>query len=346
MSFDLLTTVESGGCSAKLPAGELNELLKTIPMKTSEKLLVGADTHDDASVWKINDETAIIQTTDFFPALCSDPYEFGQIAAANSLSDVYAMGGEAITALNLVMFPSEKIPMTVLQEILKGGADKALEAGVCLTGGHTINDYPPKYGMAVTGTVHPDRIISNAKAEPSDLLLLTKAIGTGVIAAGHKLGEASTTDYQAALESMKQLNMQASGIMQRYNVQCATDITGFGLLGHAYRMAEASGVQLTFNSTEIPLLSGAYDLLELGCIPGACFRNLKFVEKHVEFVQGVDYNRKMMMVDAQTSGGLLICCKPENVDSMKQDLIDCGYQSTTVVGGVSVRENDSYLKVL
>ncbi|MCP5046417.1 MAG: selenide, water dikinase SelD [bacterium] len=336
--IDLLDTVEQGGCSAKLPPHLLAEILKDFSFKPSGQLLVGAETHDDAAVWKINEETAIIQTTDFFPPLCSDPYQFGQIAAANALSDVFAMGGKAILALNLVMFPVERIEPSVLKEILKGGADKVHEAGAVIGGGHTIDDFPPKYGLAVTGIVHPNRVITNNHAAHGDKLVLTKPIGTGTIIAGHRMQETKPNDYNAALETMKQLNLNAAQIMQEHNVRCATDITGFGLLGHALEMAQGSGMTITIQASKVPLLNGAYDLIDIGCIPGAAFRNLKYVEEKTAFGRRVDYNLKMLLLDAQTSGGLLISCSPDTVEQLIEDLKRDGYPNTAIIGDVNQRD--------
>lgn len=319
-SFDLLSTVEQGGCSAKLPPQQLDKLLKGLTSERHPDLLVGAQTHDDASVWKISDDVAIIQTTDFFPPICSDPYEFGQIAAANALSDVFAMGGKALSALNLVMFPSSKIDLGVLREILEGGAQKTKEAGAILTGGHTIDDDVPKYGLAVTGTVHPDRIISNDKVKAGDVLILTKPIGTGTITAGHKLGESSAKDYRSALETMKILNRSAAEVMQEYNVRSCTDVTGFSLAGHSYEMAKASNVSLRFRTCDVPLLDGAYELTDLGCIPGASFRNYSYVKEHIKVSSNLDYNLKMLMFDAQTSGGILMSVNESYKDGLIESL--------------------------
>ena len=332
--FDLLQTVEQGGCSAKLPAQLLDTIVKNIPVLKREELLVGTDTHDDAAVWKVDADTAIISTTDFFPPLCSDPYEFGQIAAANALSDVFAMGGTAIMALNLVMFPSSRIDIGVLEEILRGGADKVAEAGAVLAGGHTIDDYPPKYGLAVTGLVHPDRIITNCAAKPGDLLVLAKPIGTGAIVAGQRLGEVSQEDYQAALDGMKLLNSKGAEVMRAHGIRCATDITGYGLLGHVYEMASGSSVSIRIRSTAVPLLAGAYALVEMGCIPGASFRNLRYIDPYVQFAGGLDYNLKMLLVDAQTSGGLLLSCPKDLAEAIARELRDCGYPATAVIGTV------------
>lgn len=340
-SFDLLSSVEQGGCSAKIPAHLLKGILKDIPQSVSGNLLVGAETHDDAAVWKINDDTAIIQTTDFFPPLCSDPFEFGQIAAANALSDVFAMGGQAILALNLVMFPAAKVDLAVLKEILKGGADKVKEAGAVLGGGHTIDDFPPKYGLAVTGIVHPDRVITNSGAEAGEVLVLTKPIGTGTIIAGERLKEVSQEHYRAAIACMKQLNRGGAELMQAHNIRCATDITGFSLLGHAMEMAEGSEVVITIDASKVPLLDGAYDLIDMGCIPGAAFRNLKYVEERTLFVESLDYNLKMILLDAQTSGGLLISCKQDTAGKLVTGLKDAGYPHTSIIGNVTKRKAPS-----
>ena len=332
--FDLLTTVEYGGCSAKLSPDQLAEALRGLPRADDDRLLVDISTHDDAGVYRLTDELAIIQTTDFFPPICSDPYEFGQIAAANALSDVFAMGGTAVVAMNLVMFPSEGIPLSVLREILRGGADKVAEAGAVVAGGHTIADDPPKYGLAVTGTVHPDRIITNARAESGELLVLTKPLGTGAVVAGRRIGECRTADYHTALESMKQLNRSGAEVMQQFDLRCATDVTGFGLLGHGLKMALAGDVALKIEAAKVPLLPGAYELVEAGCIPGAAFRNQAFVERQSRFLPSVDYNRKMLLLDPQTSGGLLMSVPPESVGAVVRRLTETGYSHAAVIGEV------------
>ncbi len=331
--YDLLQTVEYGGCSAKLPAAELSRALEGLPTTPDINLLVGTETHDDAGVYKISEDLALIQTTDFFSPVCSDPYVFGQIAAANALSDVYAMGGEVLTALNIVAFPAG-IPLSVLREILKGGIDKVIEAGGVMMGGHTIVDDVPKYGLAVTGTVHPDRIITNAAALPGDILILTKSLGAGTIMAGHRLGHVKQDLYQTVLNSMKQLNRAAVPVMQKYHVRCATDITGFGLAGHAFKMATASGVALQINAGSLPVFSSTSELLEMGCIPGACFRNREFTDPESQYDPSVTYEQKMLLNDAQTSGGLLICCQPDQAPQMVQELIAAGFGSTQIVGEV------------
>jgi selenide,water dikinase len=325
-----------GGCSAKLPAKELDKALADLPRITSDKILVDIDTHDDAGVYKINDETALIQTTDFFPPVCSDPYEFGQIAAANALSDVYAMGGKVLTAMNILMFPPDK-PMSALKEIIRGGQDKVNESEGFLVGGHTITDDSPKYGLAITGSVHPDRLITNAGAREGDILILTKPIGAGIILSGKKIGEVSQEDYQAALDNMKLLNKNGAEIMQKYHIKCATDVTGFGLVGHALKLAQASKVSINIHTQDVPHLKGSYELAEMGCLPGACFRNQEYVEEQCFIDKDVVYENKMLIHDAQTSGGLLICVPPKHVDAIVSDLINGDYPHTKVIGKVIPR---------
>jgi selenide,water dikinase len=337
---------EAGGCSAKLAAQELDELLKTLPVLKPEELVVGIETHDDAAVWKINNDTAIIQTTDFFPAVCKNPYTFGQIAAANALSDVYAMGGVPLLALNIVMFPSRAEKMHLLTEILRGGADKVVEAGAALAGGHTIDDPIPKYGLSVMGRVHPDKIIANKNAEAGCSLILTKPLGTGVIMAGEKIGECSAEDYGAALASMMHLNKNAADVMQTHGIRCATDVTGFGLLGHALKMAHGSGVAMEIFSDQLPSFSGAYELLDAGCIPSAAFRNLKFTEGDVSFSSSADYCLKMLALDAQTSGGILMCVPDNKVSIVLNDLNERGEKLSRVIGRtLAHKDNGSWISL-
>lgn len=334
MKVDLLQMVESGGCSAKISPKQLEEILKYLPLPKDPNILVDIDTHDDAGVYRVNDELALVLTTDFFPPVCSDPYEFGQIAAANSISDVYAMGGDPILALNIMMFPAAKLPMEAYAEILKGGFDKATEAGVRIIGGHTLDDYPPKYGLAVVGYIHPGKIMTNAGVMPGDSLILTKPIGTGVILAGHRLGMVSDDDLAEAKRLMKLLNKTGAEVMKRYNIRGATDITGFGLAGHALKMAKASKVSLIINMKEVPLIGNSYQLIDDGCIPGASFRNLDYAEKDIDFASDLDYNLRMIAFDAQTSGGLLFSAPSEKVENILEDLKTAGLPESNVVGSV------------
>lgn len=338
MAFDLLTTVETGGCSAKIPPRQLEELLKDLPLPADPRILVDISTHDDAGVWKINDETALVVTTDFFPPMVSDGYEFGLVAAANSISDVYAMGGIPLMALNIMMFPSTRIPMEVYRDILRGGSDKAAEAGVSIIGGHTIDDYPPKYGLAVIGTVHPERIITNAGVKEGDLLILTKPLGTGIILAGHRMKMTAPQQLEGAVTLMKQLNAAGAALMQKYGVRGATDITGFGLAGHALKMSRASGVTISLDLQSLPLLDGAYSLAEQGCLPGAAFRNLDYAEGETQTGDGADYNLRMIAHDAQTSGGLLMAVAPEKSIDLLKELRESGHPEAAVIGRAVKRE--------
>ncbi len=319
--FDLLTTVAQGGCSAKIPAGELARLLADIHLPIDKNVLVDVATHDDAGVYKISDEMALIVTTDFFPPVCSSPRDFGRIAASNSLSDVYAMGGKPLLVLNLTMFPSQQIPMGVLREIMLGGQEKIDESGALTMGGHTIEDYPPKYGLAVVGTVHPDRVISNAAAREGDVLVLTKPVGTGVMVAAHRLGMDSPEGYAAAVEGMQLLNDLGAEVMQRHGVRAATDVTGFGLAGHLLSMACASGVTAIIDARAVPLLPGVEALIDEGCVPGGALRNKDHaVGRGAKFDPSLPLALQLAVCDPQTSGGLLMCLRPERVDEALAEL--------------------------
>lgn len=344
MKIDLLQMVEYGGCSSKIPAGQLQEILKLLPLPSDPDILVDIDTHDDAGVYRLNDDQALVLTTDFFPPVCSDPYEFGQIAAANSISDVYAMGGDPVLALNIMMFPSAKLPMEAYADILKGGFDKATEAGVRIIGGHTIDDFPPKYGLAVTGFVHPRKIITNAGAKPGDVLILTKPLGTGIINAALRLKMASEADVRKALNNMKLLNKSGADVMKKFEIRGATDITGFGLAGHALKMAKASNVTIDINLKSLPLIGDVYRLTDDACIPGASFRNLEYVDPFLSLSPDIDYNLKMIAFDAQTSGGLLMCVPGEKATGVLNELQMTGLTSSAIIGEV-VEKRDYYLNL-
>lgn len=331
-NFDLLSTVEYGGCSAKLDPSKLKDMLGVLPLLRDGNVMVDIQTHDDAGVYRLNDQTALIVTTDFFPPICSDAVTFGRIAAANALSDVYAMGGRPLLTLNLNMFPSDRIPISVLADILRGGNEKVNESGAFTMGGHTIEDYPPKYGLAVVGTVHPDRLITNSGVKAGQKLVLTKPLGTGVILAAHRAGCAGDGLLAAALEGMQQLNAAGAEIMQRYGVTGATDVTGFGLVGHAVQMADASGVTLAVESRTVPRYDGVTALLEEGCIPGAVFRNLRYVEEHLMVGPLVAAEEKLLLCDAQTSGGLLLAVDAPRAEEAVNDLRAAGYAHTAIIG--------------
>lgn len=342
-TFDLLSLVEYGGCSAKLDPGKLSELLSDLPLLKNSNVLVDINTHDDAGVYRINQETALIVTTDFFPPICSDPKLFGEIAATNSLSDVYAMGGAPLLTLNLTMFPSQTLPLEVLHEILLGGQTKVNEAGAFTMGGHTIEDPVPKYGLAVVGVVHPDALITNAGLRPGQKLILTKPLGTGVLVAAERMKLAARKGYQQALESMCTLNKTAMEVMQRFGVRGATDITGFGLLGHALGMARASGVSLQFDSGAFPVFDEVEGLLENGCIPGAAFRNLNFVKDELHTAASCPVSYKMLACDAQTSGGLLMGVDESVADEALLVLRAAGLEAALVGEVLPSRDKMLYL---
>ena len=339
-TIDLLKTVEYGGCSAKLSPTELAGILSELNFPGHPDLLVDISTHDDAGVYRINDETALIFTTDFFPPVCSDPVEFGEIAAANALSDVFAMGGKALMVLNLMMYSTKDLPVEGFARILKGGQNKVSECGALVVGGHTIEDHPPKFGLAVIGTAHPDKVTSNSAAKPGDKLILTKPIGIGALISGHREQLASEGAYRRAVEQMKLLNNTAADIMMKYNTRCATDITGFGLLGHAREIANGSDMTLRIDTSAIPLLDEAYDLYDDGCIPGAAFRNLQYMGDEARLREGLDYNLKMLTCDAQTSGGLLICAPADAAEDMLAEIRASGkHPQAAIIGEVLPRED-------
>jgi selenide,water dikinase len=302
---------------------DLDQILKDLPLKKDPKVLVGLETSDDAGVYQLSDEVALIQTADFFTPIVDDPYTFGQIAVANALSDVYAMGGRPLTALNLVAFPIKTLSPSVLKEILRGGLSKMEEAEVALVGGHTIEDPEIKYGLAVTGVVHPSKILTNANAKPGDQLVLTKPLGTGIIATALKGGIASEEAVTKMAGSMVALNRKASEWMQAFGTHACTDITGFSFIGHALEMAIASQVGMVIRSENIPLFPEAMEYARLGLIPGGAHSNRQFFSCRVEVDPDVPDLRIDVLYDPQTSGGLLISLPPgeagELVGTLKKE---------------------------
>jgi selenide,water dikinase len=292
-----------GGCACKIPAGELEDILAGLGTPpSSADLLVGLDHGDDAAVVRIDADTAIVVTTDFFTPVVDDPYDWGRIAAANALSDVYAMGGRPLVALNLVGWPRDVLPADLLGEVLRGGRDVALTAGCHLAGGHSIDDPEPKYGLAVTGTVHPDRILRNDAARAGDPITLTKPLGLGVLNNRHKQ---TGDDFPQAIATMTTLNADAAGAALDCGARCATDVTGFGLLGHLHKTARASDVTAVIDRAAVPMLDGARDAAAAGYIPGGTRRNLEWVSPSLD-AGSVDEYDVLLLADAQTSGGLLV----------------------------------------
>ena len=306
------------GCGAKVGAGVLAKLLEDIKVHSDPNLLVGFDHSDDASVYRISNDLALVQTVDFFPPIADDPYLFGQIAATNALSDVYAMGGEPKLCLNIMAVP-EKMPMEAVHDILRGGYDKVYEAGALITGGHSIHDDEPKYGLAVTGFVHPDRVLTNSGARPGDVLFLTKPLGIGILSTAAKADMVSEAGEKRMFELMTTLNRSARDVMVKYNVHACTDVTGFGLLGHAFEIMEGSDVQAVIDTKAIDLIPEARELARFGLIPAGAYRNRTFAEKAVELSR-IDLEVQDILFDPQTSGGLLIACAPGDADRMFDEL--------------------------
>ena len=292
--------------------GDLSRALSALPHRTDPRLIVGRETFDDAGVFVLSDDLALVQTVDFFAPILDDPYAFGQVAAANALSDVYAMGGEPLTALNIVGFPSGKLPLEVLTEILRGGQDKVHEAGALVVGGHTIIDEELKYGLAVTGRADPRHLLTNGAARAGDRLLLTKPLGTGLLATAAKQDRLTSRELDRLVASMTQLNAAASRAALALGVRCATDVTGFGLLGHANHIARASKLSLRIDVANVPALPGAREAWLAGIRTGGAERNDQYLDPLVDW-NGVSSADRALVVDPQTSGGLLVAISPERV---------------------------------
>ena len=317
----LTKLAKCAGCGAKVGAGVLAQLLEGIRVHEDPNLLVGFDKSDDASVYKVSDDLALVQTVDFFPPIADDPYLFGQIAATNALSDVYAMGGEPKLCLNIMAIP-ESMPKEAVHQLLRGGYDKVYEAGALITGGHSILDEEPKYGLAVTGFVHPDKILTNSGARPGDVLLLTKPLGIGVLTTAAKADMASPAAVALAQQLMTTLNKSARDAMVQYRVHACTDVTGFGLLGHACEMAQGSGVELELRVEDIDLIPEAVELARMGILPAGMYRNRAFAEGEVD--AGVtELCKQDLLYDPQTAGGLLMAVDPADADALLVELRRC-----------------------
>lgn len=291
-----------------------------MPSFSDPDLLVGFDTSDDACVYRISDTLAMVQTVDFFPPMVDDPYLFGQIAAANALSDIYAMGGTPKLAMNLLCFPASLGP-EVVHAILAGGADKVKEAGAVLAGGHTIQDNEPKYGLCVSGFVDPRKLLLNSGAQPGDALLLTKPLGTGVLNTAAKADLLTAEEFAIATETMAALNRRAAEALEGFQIHACTDITGFGLLGHAYEMAAGSGVSIRLSAGEVPLLPKAAEMAKMGILPAGVYRNFEWLEKKVSYSDGVPRHCRDLMADPQTSGGLLVSLPESQADALLARLL-------------------------
>ena len=322
------------GCACKLRPQALEKILAQLPRSTDINVLVGAESSDDAAVYRLSDEIAVVQTVDFFTPIVDDPYHFGAIAATNSLSDIYAMGAKPLFGLSIVGFPSNRLPMSVLQRILQGAADKAREAGISIIGGHTIDDTEPKYGLAVTGVVHPSKIRANNTARVGDKLILTKPIGTGIISTAIKRQLADDKLRDRVIAIMSTLNATSADVMSRYDVSACTDVTGFGLLGHLKEMTVGSGVTAQIYADSVPIIDEAIALASAGVVPGGSENNLDYVAPFVSWGESVSKVMKIVLADAQTSGGLLMAVKPSQADAMLQELIQKGVGASQIVGEI------------
>ena len=300
-------------------------------------MLVGISTGDDAGVFRLRDDLAIVSTVDFFTPVVDDPYTYGQISAANALSDVYAMGGRPVSALNIVCWPQTGLPHELLAEVLRGGSERAGAAGVVVVGGHSVADEEVKFGMAVTGVIDPHRIVRNVCARVGDALLLTKALGTGVLMTAFKRDALNPEHYTGAVNSMVQLNAGAATIMLNHEVHAATDVTGFGLLGHAFKMAEGSDLTLVFEESDLPLLQGALEQVRAGMIPGGGTRNREYYAPHVKISEEVSEEMVSLAFDPQTSGGLLISVAESQSVAMLAELHKAGCTEAAIVGRVESR---------
>jgi selenide,water dikinase len=298
-------------------------------------LLVGMERPDDAGVYRIAQDLALILTLDFFTPIVDDPYDFGQIASANALSDVYAMGGRPVLAMNIICFPGKGMDITILQEILKGGYDKMTEAGVLLVGGHSVDDPEIKYGLSVTGTVHPDKVLKNVGGLPGDAVILTKPLGCGVISTAIKADMAGKDAEDKAVRSMKTLNRKSAEIMAGFPVHACTDVTGFGLLGHACEMIEGTGVGMTIYSARVPVFNEALEYARMGLIPGGAYRNREFRIKMVDVDNDISDELSIILFDPQTSGGLLIVLPGIEAEKLLSALHEQGVEEAAIIGKIT-----------
>ncbi len=334
-SVKLTSLTTKGGCGCKIGPADLSQVLQSLPPAAFDpNIIVGLDTSDDAGVYKLTDDIAIVQTLDFFTPIVDNPYDFGQIAATNAISDVYAMGGKPITALNIVAFPISTLDKSILSDILRGAGDKLKEAGVTLVGGHSIDDQEPKFGLAVTGIVRPDKVRTNAGAKAGDKLVLTKPIGVGIYTTSLKHGALSNDETELVTSIMTTLNKTASEVMASFEVHAATDVTGFGLLGHATEMAKASGASIRIFSEQVPILPRTKELAEAGRIPGGTKSNYAHVADTVTYSEKLDQLDRYILCDAVTSGGLLIAVSANEAEQLVDEMNNKGVNAT-IIGEVT-----------
>jgi len=340
-----LTSLSHGsGCGCKIGREALSHILRHLPQVIDPNVMIGTATADDAAVYKIDEKRALVQTVDFFTPVVDDPYDYGRIAAANAISDIYAMGGRPLFALSIIAFPIETLPLSVLEGIIRGGTDKAREAGIEIIGGHSIDDPEPKYGLCVTGIIEQDKVIRNDRARPGDLLILTKPLGTGIISKAIKSGDASAADIEEAVRVMAFLNRGASEAMVEAGIKAATDVTGFGLLGHLYGMLKGSHVGALLKSSAIPVIQGASDYAEKGFIPEGTRNNLASMDKNVVWSAAISNETKYILADAQTSGGLLISCPREKKERLGKLLYQAKCIAVAEIGEI-IEDKEQRIRV-
>jgi selenide,water dikinase len=346
MAFRLTDRARAAGCAGKLGPADLSKILSGLPPATHPDLLVGTATADDAGIFRLRDDLALVQTVDFFAPIVDDPFTFGQVAAANAISDVYAMGGDPCTALNVVAFPQKDVPMEILGDILRGGIEKAREVGVVVLGGHTVADDEIKYGMAVTGTIDPRRIWRNVGARPGDVLVLTKPLGTAIVTTAAKKNLDVADALAAAIRSMTTLNAAASRALRDIDVHACTDVTGLSLMGHGYEMAHGSDVRLVVRAAALPLLPEARKLAADGVSTGGCKRNRDWLSDKVEVPPDVPADLVEIAFDPQTSGGLLVAVAERDVPRVVGALQAAGTLASSVIGYVEPRAAGPWLRLV
>lgn len=342
MEREHITFCKGGGCTAKLGAGVLSRVLSMLPKGAyDENLLIGYDSKDDAAVYKLTDDLAVVQTLDFFPPMVDDPYIFGQIAATNALSDIFAMGGEVKTALNIVCFP-EDMSLNILGEIMRGGSEKVIEAGGTLAGGHSIADDSVKYGLSVTGIVHPDKIYSNNQGKVGDVLVLTKKLGVGIVCTANRIQEASQEAMDEAIGSMTTLNKKAAEITRDYRIHAGTDVTGFGFLGHLHEMMDGR-VSCEIEAKNVPVIREALAYADEFYLTAAAQKNRNHVESYVKF-EDISFAMEEVLYDPQTSGGLLLAVHPEDAESMTARMQKEGLPAAVVGKITEKKEYEIYVR--
>lgn len=326
---------QGGGCGCKIEPAALHEILAKVPRhSTNPNLLVGIENSDDAAVYQINSEQALVFTNDFFTATVDDPYTYGRVAAANALSDVYAMGGEPLLANAIVGFPVDKLPVDSMQEIMRGGVDVCKDANIPLAGGHSIDNPQPIFGLAVVGMVHPKRVKTNATSQPGDLLILTKPLGVGIMASAYRTGAISDAAYDRFIDTITILNKPGSWLGSQEGVHAMTDVTGFGLAGHLLEMAQGANVRMIINTKSVPVLAEAWEYVEEGLVPGGAYRNINAYGDSLDFEDEWNIDHQLIFTDPQTNGGLLVAVAPDKADEYVDKLKQMAYADVAIIGEV------------